>query len=79
MTERSNGVALATTSNGESPVSPRTTKKQKMDNGGKLAKAQNRLPPIVANTKFREDPYKDSKLMHFRLADYKKHLLQDLM
>ena len=60
--------------------SPRTEVKNRTKLGGIGPDGYPRLPPInKPNHPLREDPYANSKLMSFRLANHKQGLLMNVL
>ena len=60
--------------------SPRTESKQRGKLGGIGPDGYPRLPPITKpHVPIREDPYANSKLMNFRLANHKQALLMQVL
>ena len=70
-----NGVANGVNGNG-----PRTEARNRTRLGGIGPDGYPRLPPInKPNQPMREDPYANSKLMSFRLANHKQALLMQVL
>ena len=70
-----NGIA-----NGVNGTTPRTEARNRTRLGGIGPDGYPRLPPInKPNHPMREDPYANSKLMSFRLANHKQALLMQVL